>query len=240
MKSVAAGLVTLLALILMPCYVRADEVTPAGEKTAASSSDSEAAEAPVSFEQAARELSTVFPIQLDQFADVVQHPYNWNGPKDASMKCDIGFTPTAIIIKGEMLDDVSFEQVMEQPAMPNWWKITYGADGLEFQLDNPTSAAQQLHFALNFGSRGLHPRVEMLNSPAVTRPAFLKSAVLEYKEVPAQSADTNHYQFQAAIPVSGFADPKFFAGPLRITVRMHDVDGDFSTYSMLQKVIEKK
>lgn len=47
-------------------------------------------------------------------------------------------------------------------------------------------------------------------------------------------------RFEAAIPITAVAEPRFFAGPLRITARMHDMDGGPETYKMLQQAIEKK
>lgn len=227
------------ALLLISSQLCAQVVPGRGAKAAAASEATE--EQPqIAFDEAAQELTSVFPIQLDQFADVLQQPYNWSNARDAAVRCDIGFTPRAIIIKGELIDDIPFFQLMQRPAMASWWKIGYGADGIEFQIENPTSSSQQLRFVMNFGPHAIDPVINLLNTPmrgaTQTR---MGSAVLDV--TPASAPDgTLKAQFQAAIPVADLADPKFFAGPLRITVRLHDLDGDYSTYSMMQKVMEKR
>lgn len=238
------GILILLGTISR--FAQADELTPSGSpRTSEPVALPTAAEGgPVNFDEAAKDLTAVYPIQLSDFSQVVQNSYNWKGPGDASMKCDIGFTRSAIIVKGDFKDDHPFYQPYVHPAMADWWKIRYGADGIEFIMDDPTSSARRVQFALNFSSAAVDPRVELIVSPFGKKTGFLKTAVLEVGAPGERDGGTyvagNPIQFRAAIPFAEIADPKFFAGPLRITARLHDMDGDPSTYLMMEQVIETK
>lgn len=239
-----AGLFILSLALLSPAW--ADELTPSGGPRAQETTASASAMPGemINFDEAAKELTAVYPIQLNNFTQVVQNSYNWKDAEDASMKCDIGFTPSAIVIKGDFVDDHPFYQPYTHPSMADWWKITYGADGIEFLMDDPTSATRHLQIALNFSSAAVTPRVELLASPAGFKPGFLRSAVLELgtqgEPGGGSYAAGTPIQFRAAIPITAVADPKFFSTPLRITARLHDLDGDPSTYLMMQETIEKK
>jgi hypothetical protein len=231
------------AVLLAAATCRADELTPSGGPDSAQTTGSmEAAEVPgkISFEEAAEELAAVYPIQASEFLQVAQNSYNWRGPADASIRCDIGFTPSAVVIKGEFRDDHPFHQTMISPAMPGWWRITYGADGIEFVLDDPTSASQRVQFALNFGSQGLNPRVYRIASPLVPGTGPIPTAALEVFKDPNDSPAAPNWHFQVAVPFSALADPRFFARPMHITARVHDVDGDMSTYLRIEQTIEKR
>ena len=232
-----AGIV-LLSLFGIPIPARGNAV-PAADGSALAS-EGVRQEERISFEEAASGLSAVFPVQLTSMDQVVQNSYNWKGPQDASMRCDIGFAPTAVVIRGEFRDDLPFFQTMEHPAMPEWWGIQYGADGLEFLLDDPTSATRRVRFVLNFGSGAVNPRVELLASPRSDAPGFIPQAVLDLEDAPGTAPEEGTIQFRTAIPYSALAETDFFRGPLRITVRLHDLDGDYSSYLMMQQAIEKK
>lgn len=229
-------------LALLPGLVFADQVTPSGgpRPSEAQTQPDHQGGQPIRFQEAAAGLTAVFPLQLARMDQVVQNSYNWRGPQDASMKCDIGFAPQALVIRGEFRDDLPFFQTMLRPAMPEWWHIQYGADGIEFQLDDPTSDTRRVRFVLNFGSAAVDPRVELLASPLGQKTGFLSSAALEMEDAPGSSPEEGAVQFRVAIPYSALAEADFFRGPLRITARQHDVDGDFATYLMLQEAIEKK
>ncbi|MBX7247249.1 MAG: hypothetical protein K1X53_17260 [Candidatus Sumerlaeaceae bacterium] len=227
--------------------LRADEATPSGgPKTVAVEEASDATAATVlDFDAVSQDLSVAYPLKLDNFSQVLQNSYNWQGPQDASLQCDIGFTPESVIIRGEFQDDHPFTQTMVHPAMADWWKITYGADGIDFTLDDPTSSAQQVRFVLNFGSRAVNPRIELLKTPLGTKAGFLETGFLQISDARPflekdSSGATSPIQFKAAIPLTSLADRRLFNGPLRITVRLHDVDGDKSSYLMMMQTVEKK
>lgn len=230
--------ILLLSLLSVPHPVSADPASAAGGSGPAS--ESTAHGGPIRFEEAASGLSAVFPVQLTGMDQVAQNSYNWKGPQDASMRCDIGFAPAAVVIRGEFRDDLPFFQTMQHPAMPEWWGIQYGADGLEFLLDDPTSATRRVRFVLNFGSGAVNPQVELLSAPQPHSPGFIPQAVLDLEDAPGTAPEEGTIQFRAAIPYSALAETDFFRGPLRITVRLHDLDGDYTTYLMMQQAIEKK
>jgi hypothetical protein len=240
----------LLLLSFLAAPACCDELTPSGglqdgESTAA------AAVAPVPpairYRDVADELGAVYSVTLDTMAQVAQNSHNWQGPQDASAKCEVGFAQDALVIRGEVLDDHPFHQTLAKPAMPDWWKITYGADGLELRFDDPSSGTRRLRLALNFGSRATRPRVDLLQSPSGRAPGPVGSADMRLSDAPARAGAGEGagpppapVRFEAAVPFEALADPGFFAGPLRITVKLHDLDGDWATYLMMTDTIEKK
>ena len=241
----AAGraLIAVAAAALVMCAVgrvatAADEATPSGgqpvpENAAPAVGDTQ----PMDFEVAAKGVAMAYPIQLDRMVQVTQNSFNWHGPDDASLRCQVGFSAAAIVIRGDFRDDLPFVQAMARPARADWWRIGYGADGLEFAFDNPTSAGASVKLAFNFGSQALDPRVELIENPSGLPNGFIPSANLRLFDDPVSKGAIH---FEAAIPITAVAEPRFFAGPLRITARMHDMDGGPETYKMLQQAIEKK
>lgn len=236
------GFILFFVLLAVAMLCHADEVTPSGGQPPVSSDTAgESDLLKVSFEQEMRELTSVYQIQLTDSADVVQNSYNWKGPDDASLRCDIGFTPAAVVIRAEYRDDCPFQQTMLRPSMPDWWRITYGADGVEFIIDDPTSAAQRVQFALNFSSQAVDPSVDLIDGSAETVKGPIHSADFKIEEIAGGERNgTKAYELRAAIPCSALADPKFFTGPLRIGVRLHDMDGGPSTYLMMEKRVETR
>lgn len=240
-----AALALCVAGVVLP--VSADEVTPSGgprEVPEAAAATAAGQRPRINYADAAAQVAAVYPLTLDQMSQVFQNSHNWRGAEDASLRCEIGFTADALVLRGEFVDDLPFHQTMLRPAMPDWWRITYGADGLEFCFDDPTSATNRVRLALNFGSRAVNPTVDLLHSPLGVKPGPIPTASLELFDAPspagADASGKTAIGFEAAIPMADLADPRLFAGPLRITLRMHDMDGGPSTYLMLQQVIEKK
>lgn len=227
---------------------RADEATPSGgprETPADTPSTSTVGPSRINFADAAAQVSAMYPLRLDQMSQVVQNSHNWRGPQDASARCEVGFSAEAIVIRGEFVDDLPFQQTMTRPSMPDWWRITYGADGLEFSFDDPTSSTNKVRLALNFSSRAVNPSVDLLQNPIGAKTGPMPTASIELFDATAPEQTTDKEEvarvgFEVAIPMAQVADPRLFAGPLRITMRMHDLDGGPSTYLMMQQVIEKK
>jgi hypothetical protein len=224
--------------------------TPQGPETSAPepASASDAASG-VSFEEQAQMLTSVYPVTLDRMGQVAQNSYNWRGIRDASLACEIGFTPQAIVIRGKILDDQPFVQPIAYPAKPDWWKVTYAADGITLSFEDPTSATNRLRLILNFSSAGLAPKVQVLEAPMITTAGVLTSADLHVRsllpeDVPENLPDPERplagFRFECAIPTTGLAEPKFFSGPLRMTVRLHDLDGEVETYLRMEDVLEKR
>ncbi len=203
----------------------------------------------VSFEEQSKMLTGVYPLILDRMDQVKQNSYNWRGLRDASLGCEIGFTPQAIVVRGKVLDDQPFVQPIAYPAKPDWWQTTYAGDGIELTFEDPTSSTNRLRLILNFSSAGLTPKVQVLEAPLVRNAGILTSAELKVKslteaDVPENLPDPAKpvagFRFETAIPTTGLAEPRFFSGPLRMTVRLHDLDGEIETYLKLEEVIEKR
>lgn len=203
----------------------------------------------ISFDEQSKMLTGVYPLTLDRMDQVKQNSYNWRGLRDASLGCEIGFTPQAIVVRGKILDDQPFVQPIAYPAKPDWWQTTYAADGVELTLEDPTSSTNRLRLILNFSSAGLAPKVQVLEAPLVKTAGILTSADLKVKSLteadvpenlPEPTTPVAGFRFETAIPTTGLAEPKFFSGPLRMNVRLHDLDGEIETYLKLEEVIEKR
>lgn len=195
----------------------------------------------VDFQRQSQILGSIIPIKINKFDQVTQNSFNWSGPDDTSLNCEIGFTPQAIIVRGNLIDDQPFVQSMEQPKKPAWWGIPYGADGIEFQMDDKTSSTNRLQFYFNFTSAGIKPRVTVVESPGQGRKEFNAAADFRLLPIPFEAGQTAKpgFRFEVAIPIDGLVEPRFFSGPLRIRVRLHDLDGDFKTYKMMEEAVEK-
>lgn len=194
-------------------------------------------------------LTGVYPLALERMDQVKQNSYNWRGLRDASMACEVGFTPQAIVVRGKVLDDQPFVQPIAYPAKPDMWEITYAADGIEMIFEDPTSATNRLHLILNFSSAGLSPKVQVLEAPMISTAGVLTSAdirvrILTEEDIPLNLSDTKTpitgFRFEAAIPTTGLAEPRFFTGPLRMNMRLHDLDGEIETYLKMEEVVEKR
>ncbi len=238
-----------LALCLAAGTSHADEVTPTQGATDQAESPPADQVSAISYEDQARMLTGVYPLSLDRMEQVTQHSYNWRGMRDASLGCELGFTPQAIVVRGRIVDDQPFVQPIAYPAKPDWWQVTYAADGVELTLEDPTSATNRLRVILNFSSAGLSPKVQVMEAPLIENSGVLTSADFQIRslrpeDVPVNLPDTKTpvagFRFEAAIPTTGLAEPKFFSGPLRMSVRLHDLDGEVETYLRMEEVVEKR
>lgn len=219
----------------------ADQLTPSGSAPAPSAVAPQQAPLSMSFEDAKAQISAVLLITLDRFDQVIKNSFNWKGPADASLKMEIGLAPQALVISGELFDDYPLVQTRTRPLMEDWWEITYGADGVELELDDPTSSSRKLKFLFNFSSAGTNPQMELLQSPSGLQGSTSPGSQLRLQELPApdRAKGMSGIRLEAVIPTQKLAEPGFFTQPLRIVTRLHDVDGDFSTYLMMQDVLEK-
>lgn len=248
MNSYLRGVAFLSGVLLSQAGL-SDQNTPSGGPGGAVTSEATLqvpGSRPVSFERASLQLTSVFPIQISRFDQLTQQSYNWHGETDASLACQIGFTPEAVVVSGTVLDDQPLVQVHTRPGRPNWWRIRYGADGIEFHIEDVTSSTQVLRFFLNFGSAGVNPRIELAQSPSGLGSGFLESASVELAELEPIAAPGQEpgvppagFRFRAVLPSAGLLEPKFFSGALQMVVRLHDLDGAFSTYCCLEERLEK-
>lgn len=242
---VLAGLIS-----AVPRPVMAQENTQGGPGAGETTATAVANDQPqMSFDEQSKILTGVFPIALDHMEQVAQNSFNWRGIRDASMACELGFTPQAIVVRGKALDDQPFVQPIAYPDKPDWWETTYAADGLELILEDPTSSTNRLRLILNYSSAGLAPKVQVQEAPLVKTAGVLTSADFRIKALQPEDVPTNlpdrttpvaGFRFEAAIPTSGLAEPKFFSGSLRMTIRLHDLDGGMDTYLRMDEVIEKR
>ncbi|GIX44541.1 MAG: hypothetical protein KatS3mg130_0949 [Candidatus Sumerlaea sp.] len=138
--------------------------------------------APLDLNEIAEEITDSVTFKLDTYAHVRAMPWNWRGAGDASMECQVAFTPTALYVEGTFADDYPFCQPMLRPSKPDWWGIGYGADGIEFILEDATTSTRTVRFLLNFSSRAVAPRVELAQSLTGTPPGFVGGAAIELRD----------------------------------------------------------
>jgi hypothetical protein len=236
-------------LPVLPVGAASDELTPSGSQhlPVSASEVGESSLAALDLDEISGEITEVIPFQLSRFDQVVQNAHNWHGVADSSLRCELAFTPVAVFVQGEFIDDRPFCQAMIHPSKPGWWRTTYGADGIEFLLDDPTSATRRVQFALNLSSRAVNPKVDIVSSLSGSIPGFARGGVLELSDGQAPDSlkgeelgTAEVVRFRAAVPITSLAEPKFFTGPLKASVRLHDVDGDLSTYLMMEQTAEKR
>jgi len=182
-------------------------------------------------------LSTVH-VSLNKFDQVLLGIDSWHGPQDASLSCDVSFTPTALYIEGDLTDDVPFCQRMIHPAKPEWWKIEYGADGIVFDFQDITSASQRVSFALNWSSRAVYPKVDILRSLVGARSGFSAGACLELSENREQAKGSTCVHFRVGVPITDLAEPSFFNRPLLLQVSLIDLDGDYPSITVLRESVK--
>ena len=240
---------SLVAFFSIPLVLCAQSPVPVDDSSTDAMDSMTPGQLAVTYEEQSRALTSVYPVALDKMSQVVQNSYNWNGLRDASLGCEIGFTPQAIVVRGKILDDQPFVQPIAYPDKPDWWQTTYAADGLELTFEDPTSATNRLRIILNFSSAGLAPKVQVLEAPLVQTAGILTSADLRIRsltsdDIPANLPDPQipvaGFKFETAIPTAGLAEPRFFSGPLRMSIRLHDLDGGIETYQKLEEIIEKR
>jgi hypothetical protein len=227
---------------LLPVLLIADPATPGRTNSRATvATPLPASELAISFDDASRQVSAMLPVELSKMEQVTKNSFNWHGVQDASCRLEIGLSPQALVINGDVLDDFPLVQSRERPLMEDWWEITYGADGLELEFDDPSSATRKLKFLFNFGSAGTDPRVELIQSPAGLKGNPSPGSHMQLEELPGELRDkgSSGFHLRAVIPTARLVEPNFFAQPLRVITRLHDLDGEYSTYLMMQDVLEK-
>lgn len=223
-----AASAVLAAEVLTPSASRQESATVSAEDVPS-----------VDLDEIATEILETVHFELTKFDQVVHGAENWQGPSDASLKLDVSLTPTALYLEGDMADDYPFCQRLIRPAKPGWWKLSYGADGVVVTLEDPTSSSQRVEFALNWGSRAVDPRIDVIQSPINPRGGFARGACVELLDPVSSrggSASSGTFvHFRAGVPVTELAETSFFEHPLVITVRMYDIDGDYASCSILEQ-----
>jgi hypothetical protein len=199
-----------------------------------------------------------YPVQLESIQSVVAGRVWWRGRADASLALGFGFTPNALLIDGEFLDNVPFQQRHENPHRPAYWGLTYVADGLEFILEDATSSTRRIRFVLNTGSGATRPQLDLLEADAVSSQGLLlqpdpappgtvpRSPIPQplagadislFDGIVPEDADEPTTRFQLAIPVEAISDSPLGPRAWRVTIRMHDLDTDMLRFKILEDVV---
>ncbi|MGC8841585.1 MAG: hypothetical protein ACP5QZ_09080 [Candidatus Sumerlaeaceae bacterium] len=230
-------LISLLFALFLSSARGQDALTPSSPGTQPPESAPLGDVVPLDLDEVAAEILETYSFALGRYDDVVFGRENWKGPDDASLNCSVSFTPTALYVEGDFVDDFPFCQKTIHPAKPKWWKLGYGADGIVITLEDLTSATQRVSFALNWSAQAVHPRVDIIESLLATAPDFARSGCLQLKdtEAPLEKRSVRAIKFRAGVSITELADPQFFEKPLRIVVELYDVDGDYFSASVLRQ-----
>ena len=188
-------------------------------------------------EMALLKQESLLSFDLNKINQIPINSHNWGGPSDASLMCDVGFTPNAMVVAGNLRDNMPFLQPTLHPMSPKGMLPPYCADGVEFVLEDATSASRKIRYVLDFSSACLRPRLMLYESVFPETMGCITDAYL--RVTPASNTDgSTHFEF--TIPYECLADPRFFNIPLKVTVRFHDLDGDLTSYLMMEQTLEKK
>lgn len=200
---------------------------------------------PLDLDEIAGEILETYSFTLNQFNQLVFGHENWQGIDDSSLQCNVSLTPTALYLDGEFCDDFPFCQRSVHPSKPDWWKLSYGADGIVITIEDQTSPTQKVSFALNWGAQATQPKVDILKSLLTSRPDFARGGCVQLVERDDQlqitgGAKAHYIRFRSGIPLTELADPLFFERSLVITVDLYDIDGDYFSASVLRQSVKTK
>lgn len=187
-------------------------------------------------ETRALQRESLLSFDLNNINLVTHGNWHWGGRADAALVCDVGFTANAVVIVGELQDDIPFVQFSDQPIVEINAQTHYRADCVEFILEDLTSATQRIRFALDYGSACTRPRIMLYESVSPEPPGCIKDAFC--RVIPAVPPATT--KFEIAIPYDSLGDPRFFNRPFKVTCRMHDIDGNPNTYKRLEQTKTKR
>lgn len=210
------------------------------------------------FSQEAPRCQAWFPVQLSDASAVVSGRIWWRGRTDASLALGFGFTEEALLLDGEFLDNVPFQQGFDLPHRPANWGLTYVADGLEFLFEDVTSSSRRIRFVLNTGSGAVRPRIDLLDTdtttasraglqpnpaPAGTVPRAPIARVCPgadislFDGIVPEDSDEPTTRFQIAIPRDQISDEPMSNRSWRVTIRMHDLDIEMMRFKILEDVV---
>jgi hypothetical protein len=199
-----------------------------------------------------------YPVQLARAESVVTGRIWWRGRLDASVALGFGFTPDALLIDGEFLDDIPFQQPSENPHRPANWGLTYVADGMEFLLEDPTSSTRRIRFVVNTGSGAIQPRIDLLESDVAGTPRLLlqptsapfgavprapvprpcsDSDISFFDGIVPEDSDEPTTRFQIAIAAECLTDRSLLDSPWQVTIRLHDLDAETMRFKILEETV---
>ncbi len=170
------------------------------------------------------EYKGIDKIRIDDYSQVIQNSFNYRDKTDLSCKLGIALYGENLLVFGEVLDDISLCQTRENPINPNWWKITYGADGIGLLFSSSQKEETINKIILNFGSQGLKPVIVLDKIP--NKKSGTSSGELAVKKT------RTGYTFEAQIPISELSNG-LFNSDFFFDVLIYDMDGDESTYKVM-------
>lgn len=238
-------LCSLAAIFQIEGVFGADQLTPSMGRADTTEGPPLGDVVPLDVDEIAGEVLETYSFTLNQFNQLAFGHENWQSAADCSLQCNVSLTPTALYLEGEFYDDFPFCQRSVHPSKPDWWKLSYGADGIVVTIEDQTSPAQRVSFALNWGAQATQPKVDILKSLLASRPDFARGGCV-------QLADRNNHpqategvtsrpvRFRGGIPLTELADPQFFERSLVITVELYDIDGDYFSGSVLRQSVKTK
>lgn len=169
---------------------------------------------------------------LDRFDQVELMNYNWRGADDLSATITLRLDLNGdLLIVGGVWDDDPLVQPCDNPVMPDWWKITYGGDGVTLRIADRANPQNFSEVALNFGAEGFNPSLMVLKKAPGASGIFEKAPVLAERQ-------PRGYLFVARVPLPALLTDttnRTLAGyTFRLT--LHDYDGDARTYCRMSVI----
>lgn len=168
------------------------------------------------------------PLQLllNRFDQVEFMEYNWRGVDDLSATVTLRLDLNGdLLMVGGVADDNPLIQPYDNPVMPNWWKITYGGDGVTLKITDRTDLKNSAEVALNFGAEGFNPRLMVLKKAPGALGDLGKAPVLAERQ-------PRGYLFIARVPLPALltntSNRTLSSYTFRLT--LHDYDGDERSY----------
>ena len=163
---------------------------------------------------------------LNRFDQVEFMNYNWGGADDLSATITLRLDNNGdLLIVGGVWDDDPLVQPYDNPVMPDWWKITYGGDGVTLRITDRANPQNSAVVALNFGAEGFNPRLMVLKKAPGASGKIEKAPVLAERQ-------PRGYLFVARVPLPALlpdtANRSLATYTFRLT--LHDYDGDERTY----------
>jgi hypothetical protein len=212
----------------------------------------------VSFAEESARCRAWYAVQMADASAVVTGRVWWRGRADASLALGFGFTNRALLLDGEFLDNVPFQQRHENPHRPANWGLNYVADGMEFIFEDGTSTTRRIHFVVNFGSGAIRPRIDLLEvdrdgergiallpDPApvgtVARAPIPRTCpgadISLFDGIVPEDGDEPTTRFQIAIPTEVLSTEALAGRPWKVTIRLHDLDSDMTRFKVLEDVV---
>lgn len=162
-----------------------------------------------------------FPEQVDAGR------HNWSNFTDASAIVGLELFGDTLRLVAQVMDDRPLIQPYERLRHPEWWGIPVAGDAIELRLRPTDLTRDPFEAIIQLGSEGLAPEFIVTRTPRGPL-GRVDDAIIQVQRV------TGGYEvFVQVVETNRFGLVPFYTSGYEITVTLHDLDGDPSTYSRL-------